>query len=64
MNVINAMKDIIETINKEEDTETTENLLELRKELAEHIVEKLEAENSDFMLSIGRDVVIDYLVEE
>lgn len=64
MNVINTMKDIIETMNKEEDTETTQNLLDLKKELAEQIFEKLEAENSDFMLSIGRDVVIDYLVEE
>lgn len=64
MNVINAMKDIIETINKEEDTETTENLLELKKELATQIVEKMEADSPDLMLSMGKNVVVDYLVDE
>ncbi len=64
MNVINAMKDIIETINKEEDTETTENLLELKKELATQIVDKMEADSPDLMLSMGKNVVVDYLVDE
>lgn len=62
--LMDSVKTMINSLSESSDTETTENLLDLKKELAEQIVEKLEVENSDFILSMGRDVVIDYLVEE
>ncbi len=65
MNVLNAMKEIVEAVNEtSEDTATAENLLNLKKELAEQIVEKMEAESPDLLLSMGRDFVVDYLVDE
>lgn len=65
MNILNALNEIVEAVNEtSEDTATAENLLNLKKELAEQIVEKMEAESPDLLLSMGKDFVVDYLVDE
>lgn len=65
MNVLNAMNEIVKAVNEtSEDTATAENLLNLKKELAEQIVEKMEAESPDLLLSMGKEFVVDYLVDE
>lgn len=53
-----------EVFSPAEDHETSEKLLDLKKELAEEYVQRLEKEKSDLFLSVGRDIVIDYLVDE
>ena len=57
-----ALKEIVTNLKK--DSETEEKLQELRKELAESYVQKIEKEKPDLFLSIGRDSVVDYLVDE
>ena len=57
-----ALKEIVTNIKK--DPETEAQLQEFRKEIAESYVQKLEKEKSDLFLSIGRDLVVDYLVDE
>lgn len=57
-----ALKEIVTNLKK--DPETEAQLQEFRKEIAESYVQKLEKEKSDLFLSIGRDLVVDYLVDE
>lgn len=51
-------------MDKSDFSETSENLLTLKKELAEEYIKKMEKEKSDLFLSIGRDSVVDYLMDE
>lgn len=62
--LIDSVKTIINSVSESPDTETTANLLELKKELAMQIVDKMEADSPDLMLSMGKNVVVDYLVDE
>lgn len=62
MELLNAMKDIYESVN--EDSETAEKLLILKKEIADEIVEELNAKSPDFVVSLGKDLIADYLVDE
>lgn len=57
-----ALKEIVTNIKK--DPETEAQLQGFRKEIAESYVQKLEKEKSDLFLSIGRDLIVDYLVDE
>lgn len=61
-NMIDAIKGIVESIN--ENPEIKEELLNLKKELANEIIAKFEEEKPDLMLTIGRDLVSDYLIDE
>lgn len=57
-----ALKEIVTNIKK--DPETEAQLQGFKKEIAESYVQKLEKEKSDLFLSIGRDLIVDYLVDE
>lgn len=62
MTFLESAKELVTSVVN--DKETSEDLLTLKKELAEEYVQKVEKEKSDVFLSIGRDVVVDYLVDE
>lgn len=47
-----------------EDSETKENLLDLKRELATDIVDKLEKEHFDLLLNFDKESVTNYLVHE
>ena len=65
MTFLEAAKNVFSSIiDKADISETSENLLALKKELAEEYIKKMEKEKSDIFLSIGRDSVVDYLVDE
>lgn len=65
MTFLEAAQDMFSSImDKSDFSETSENLLTLKKELAEEYIKKMEKEKSDLFLSIGRDSVVDYLVDE
>ena len=65
MTFLEAAKNVFSSIiDKADVSETSENLLVLKKELAEEYIKKMEKEKSDLFLSIGRDSVVDYLVDE
>jgi len=65
MTFLEAAQDMFSSImDKSDFSETSENLLTLKKELAEEYIKKMEKEKSDIFLSIGRDSVVDYLVDE
>ena len=52
----------IETWNQWESA--VEELTQLKKEMAERIVDKMREQNKDFMLLIWKDLVTDYLIDE
>lgn len=62
VDMISALKDTFESLT--EDAETAEKLLELKKELAEEIAAKLAEQSWDLLISIGEEMVADYLVDE
>ena len=65
MTFLEATQDMFSSImDKSDFSETSENLLTLKKELAEEYIKKMEKEKSDLFLSIGRDSVVDYLMDE
>lgn len=65
MTFLEVAQDMFSSImDKSDFSETSENLLTLKKELAEEYIKKMEKEKSDLFLSIGRDSVVDYLVDE
>lgn len=65
MTFLEAAQDMFSSImDKSDFSETSENLLTLKKELAEEYIKKMEKEKSDLFLSIGRDSVVDYLMDE
>lgn len=65
MTFLEAAQDMFSSImDKSDFSETSENLLTLKKELAEEYIKKMEKEKSDIFLSIGRDSVVDYLMDE
>ena len=65
MTFLEATQDMFSSImDKSDFSETSENLLTLKKELAEEYIKKMEKEKSDLFLSIGRDSVVDYLMGE
>lgn len=61
-NMIDAIKDIVESF--QENSETKEELLNLKKELANEIITKFEEEKPDLVVSLGKDIISDYLVDE
>ena len=62
MTFLEAAQDMFSSImDKSDFSETSENLLTLKKELAEEYIKKMEKEK---FLSIGRDSVVDYLMDE
>lgn len=65
MTFLEAAQDMFSSMMEKSDfSETSENLLTLKKELAEEYIKKMEKEKSDLFLSIGRDSVVDYLMDE
>lgn len=61
-NILNQVQEFVESVTSA--PETNEELLTLKKELANSIVEKLEKENPDILLSLDKELVAEYLVHE
>lgn len=43
---------------------TSEELIQLKKEMATRVVDKIQEKKSDMVLSVGKDMIVDYLVDE
>jgi hypothetical protein len=43
---------------------TSEELIQLKKEMATRVVDKMQEKKSDMVLSVGKDMIVDYLVDE
>lgn len=61
-NILNQVQEFIESVTG--NPKTNQELLTLKKELANSIVEKLEKENPDILLSLDKELVAEYLVHE
>lgn len=61
-NLLNQVQEFVETITNP--AETGEELLTLKKELANNIVEKLGKENPDLLIHLDKELVAEYLVHE
>lgn len=63
---MSKLVDAIENITGEvmKDPESESHLQDLRKEIAESYIQKLEKKNPDLFLLLGKDLVVDYLVDD
>ncbi len=43
---------------------TSEELIQLKKEMATRVVDKMQEKKSDMVISVGKDMIVDYLVDE
>ncbi len=60
--LLDGVQNFIEKVSG--NPQTSEELLKLKRELANNIVDKLEKENPDLLISLDKELVAEYLVHE
>lgn len=60
--VIDAVKDIYEGLHENQETKSA--LVELKTQIATEIVDEVEKQSPELFLSVGKDLIVDYLVAD
>lgn len=59
-----ALRDIVSGLDVFEQDQAKKDLLDLKKQIAQEVVEKFQKQNADFIVSLSNELIVDYLVDE